>query len=98
MTLESNSRDVQTEFEGTEKMNRKTIFMAAGAAVLVPLGLFLQTFSASPLPKPNPYTGPLPPAKPPKELAVFSVMTGVNHRVARTAIAEAPCSKGGIFR
>src|SRR5262245_52075191 len=63
-------------------MNRKTISIAAAAAVLVPLGLFLHTFSPSPLPKPEPFTGPLPTATPPKEIAVFSVVTGVNHRVA----------------
>src|SRR5215467_6327236 len=63
-------------------MNRKPIFIGVGAAVLVPLGLFLHTFSASPLPKPAPYAGPLSTATPPRELAVFSVMTGVNHRVA----------------
>ena len=62
---------------------RKSIYIAVTAAVvLVPLALFLHTFSASPLPKPEPYMGPLPSATPPKELAVFSVVTGVNHRFA----------------
>lgn len=61
----------------------KSIYIAAAAAVvLVPLALFLRTFSASPLPKPEPYTGPLPSATPPKELALFAMVTGVNHRVA----------------
>jgi hypothetical protein len=50
------------------------------SAVLAPLAVFLHTFSASPLPKPEPYTGPLPSATPPQDLAVLSVMTGVNHR------------------
>src|SRR5215471_19079931 len=63
-------------------MNRKPIFIGVAAAVLIPIGLFLHTFSAAPLPEPDPYGGPLPTAKPPEELAVFSVMTGVNHRVA----------------
>ena len=63
-------------------MRPKSIYIAAAAAsVLVPLALFLHTFSASPLPKPEPYTGPLPSATPPPDLAVFSVVTGVNHRV-----------------
>jgi N-acyl homoserine lactone hydrolase len=60
-------------------MKNKTIYIAA--AVLVPLALFLRTFSASPLPKPEPYTGPVPSAVPPTDLAVFAVVTGVNHRV-----------------
>jgi glyoxylase-like metal-dependent hydrolase (beta-lactamase superfamily II) len=64
-------------------MNTKSLYIAAtGAAILVTLALFLHTLSASPLPKPDPYAGPLPIATPPKEVAVFSVMTGVNHRVA----------------
>ena len=62
----------------------RSIYIAVTATlVLVPLALLLQTFSPAPLPKPAPYAGPLPPpAKPPKELAVYSVVTGVNHRVA----------------
>jgi hypothetical protein len=50
-------------------------------AVLVPLALLVRTFLPAPLPKPEPYTGPLPSATPPKELAVFAVVTGVNHRI-----------------
>ena len=46
------------------------------------LALLLRTFSASPLPKPAPYTGSIPSGTPPQEMAVFSVVTGVNHRVA----------------
>jgi glyoxylase-like metal-dependent hydrolase (beta-lactamase superfamily II) len=64
-------------------MQRKHFYIAAAAAaVLIPLALFLHTFSASPLPMPPPYSGPLPSATPPKELAVFALVTGVNHRVA----------------
>jgi len=64
-------------------MKRKSIyFTAAAAAVVVPLGLLLHTFSPSPLPKPGPYVGPLPSATPPSEVAVFALVTGVNHRVA----------------
>ena len=63
-------------------MKHKGIYIAAAVVVLVPLGLLLRTFSASPLPMPKPYEGPLPSATPPAELAVFSVVTGVNHRNA----------------
>src|SRR5215472_4356746 len=64
-------------------MKTKTIyFAAAGTASVVPLALFLHTFSASPLPKPEPYAGPVRSATPPKEVSVFALMTGVNHRVA----------------
>jgi len=64
-------------------MKNKTIWIAGlVAAVLVPLALLLLTFTASPLPKADPYTGPLPSATPPKEMAVCALVTGVNHRVA----------------
>lgn len=64
-------------------MKEKSIYIAvAAAAILVPLALLLRTFSASPLAMPKPYEGPIPSAMPPKELAVFAVVTGVNHRVA----------------
>src|SRR5215471_18552647 len=64
-------------------MKKKSIDLAAAAvAVLVPLALFLRTFSASPMPKPEPYSGPVSSATPPKEMAVFALVTGVNHRVA----------------
>ena len=61
---------------------RSIYFAAAAAVVLIPLALFVRTFLASPLPMPQPYPGPLPSAAPPKELAVFALVTGVNHRVA----------------
>jgi N-acyl homoserine lactone hydrolase len=63
-------------------MKSKSIHIAAAAAVLVPLGLFLRTFSASPLPNPKPYMGSVPSATLPKEMAVVALVTGVNHRVA----------------
>ena len=65
-------------------MKTKRIYIAAAVAVvLVPLALLLHTFSPSPLPEPKPYAGPLPPlATPPKEMAVYAVVAGVNHRVA----------------
>jgi len=58
-----------------ELMKTNGIYVAAAAgAVLVPLALFLRTFSASTLPKPKPYVGPLPSATPPKEMAVFGTL------------------------
>lgn len=65
---------------------KKNIYIGAAVAALVlPLALFLRTFSPSPLPMPKPYAGPIPSAKPPKEIAVFALVTGVNHRVAAYA-------------
>ncbi|MGO9020120.1 MAG: MBL fold metallo-hydrolase [Syntrophobacteraceae bacterium] len=43
------------------------------------------------LPKPEPYLGPLPSATPPKEMAVFALVTGVTHRGAAFAY------RGGSF-
>src|SRR5215470_16497828 len=60
----------------------KSVYVAVAVVlVLVPLALFLQTFSPSPLPMPKPYAGPMPSAIPPKEIAVYSLVAGVNHRV-----------------
>jgi len=65
------------------RKKRKAIYIGAAAAVvLVAVELFLRTFSPSPLPQPVPYTGPVPTATPPKELAVYAIVTGVDHRVA----------------
>lgn len=75
-----------------QETNRLRIYFAAAAAVvLVAAAIFLQTFAASPLPMPAPYLGPLPSATPPKEIAVYAVFTGVNHRVAAFAY------RGGSF-
>jgi glyoxylase-like metal-dependent hydrolase (beta-lactamase superfamily II) len=62
--------------------NKRIFIAAASVLVLVPLALFLHTFSPSPLPEPKPYAGSLPSATSPKEMAVFALVTGVNHRVA----------------
>jgi hypothetical protein len=78
-------------------MKNRSIYIAA-VAVLTPLGLFLRTFSASPLPMPQPYTGPVPSAIPPKEMAVFALVTGVNHRVAAYGYRGARCSSGATFQ
>jgi glyoxylase-like metal-dependent hydrolase (beta-lactamase superfamily II) len=61
-------------------MTRKIIYIAA-AVFFVALALFLHTFSASPLPKPAPYMGPVPSANSPVGIGVFGLVTGVNHRV-----------------
>ena len=64
-------------------MGKKTFYiMLAGEAALLPHALFVHKFSPSPLPMPKPYAGPLPSATPPKEMAVYSLVAGVNHRVA----------------
>lgn len=55
---------------------------AAAAVLLVPPALLLHTFSPSPLPMPKPYAGPLPSATQPKGMAVYSLVAGMNHRVA----------------
>ena len=64
-------------------MRHKRSYAVTSAAVaLVALTLFLHTFSMSPLPMPKPYAGPIPSATPPSDMAVFSLVAGVNHRVA----------------
>jgi len=62
--------------------SKRVYIVVAAAAILVPLALFLHTFSASPLPEPKPYAGPLPSATPPKEMAIFALVAGVHHIVA----------------
>lgn len=65
-------------------MRKKKVYVIVAAALIVaPLALLLHTFSPEPLPMPKPYAGPMPPAAtPPKEMAVYSMIAGVNHRVA----------------
>jgi len=62
--------------------SKSVCIVVAAGAILIPAVLLLSTFWASPLPKPEPYAGPLPMATPPREMGVFAVVTGVNHRVA----------------
>ena len=62
--------------------NKRVYIVVVVVMIFAPLGLFLHTFSAAPLPMPQPYTGPLPSATPPKELAVFALVAGVHHTVA----------------
>jgi glyoxylase-like metal-dependent hydrolase (beta-lactamase superfamily II) len=71
------------------KVKMKNIVITAMA--LAPIVHFLRTFSASPLPQPQPFTGSLPSATPPPAMAVFALPTGVTHRVAAAAY------RGGSF-
>jgi len=74
-------------------MSKKTIYVAvcAGAIIVAALALVLRTFS----PAPKPCAGPLPlAATPPKEMAVYSLVAGVNHRVAAFDYRGAPYSSG----
>jgi len=63
-------------------LKKKRLYIVAAAVVLLLLALFVRTFLASPLPKPAPYAGPLPSATPPNDMAIYALITGVNHRVA----------------
>jgi N-acyl homoserine lactone hydrolase len=62
-----------------------------GVIGLLPAMLFARTFCSSPLPKPPPFSGPLPSASPPPTLALFQLPTGVTHRSAGFAY------RGGSF-
>lgn len=55
---------------------------ATVVSLLLGLGLFLANSAAWPLPAPAPFAGPLPPASPPAEMAVFQLPTGSTHRSA----------------
>src|SRR6516165_1307628 len=61
---------------------RRGLLAAVAATVFVLLAPLLQTFLPSPLPKPEPYMGPLPSATPPNEVAVFALVTGAHLCVA----------------
>ena len=68
-------------------MSLAVVVLLVGALAVV-----LSTFRASPLPEPVPLTGALPIARPPAEMAVFQLPTGVTHRNAAFAY------RGGSFR
>jgi N-acyl homoserine lactone hydrolase len=70
---------------------KKGLVVATGL-VAVLLLLFLSSFRAAPLPEPSPFTGSLPSASPPAEMAVFRLPTGAAHRTAGFAY------RGGSFR
>jgi glyoxylase-like metal-dependent hydrolase (beta-lactamase superfamily II) len=63
------------------RTRRRGLVVAALAldAVVV---LFLTTYCASPLPRPSPMEGALPPASPPPGMAAYKVPTGVIHHTA----------------
>ena len=63
---------------------RRALFVVL-AVVAVAVALLRQGFGAAPLPAPAPFDGPLPPASPPPDMAVFQVPTGVIHRSAAFA-------------
>lgn len=62
-------------------------WIAAGMALASQtlLLIFVDTYSASPLPAPAPLLDPLPPAFPPPGMAIYALPTGVNHRTAAFA-------------
>jgi glyoxylase-like metal-dependent hydrolase (beta-lactamase superfamily II) len=62
-------------------MTRKFI-TGAGAAFVVPVALFQHTFSASPLPKPDPYNCLCRQPRLQRSCLYSVVVTGVNYRVA----------------
>lgn len=66
--------------------------VALACALGAGLTLLAWSFTASPLPTPPPWTGALPRADPPPEMAVFALHTGVTHRSAAFAY------RGGSFR
>jgi glyoxylase-like metal-dependent hydrolase (beta-lactamase superfamily II) len=68
-------------------------YSLVGALVATALGIgaLLRTFSASPLPAPAPFAGPLPPSSPPAEMSIAALPTGMTHRSAAFAY------RGGSF-
>ena len=69
----------------------KKLLGSIGAVVLILLALFVASFRSSPLDEPQPFAGPLPPASPPAEMAIFRLPTGAAHRSAGFAY------RGGSF-
>lgn len=61
---------------------RRTGLAAAALLLDGALLAFLTSYCASPLPKPAPFSGSLPPASPPSEMAVYRIPTGVIHHTA----------------
>jgi glyoxylase-like metal-dependent hydrolase (beta-lactamase superfamily II) len=62
-------------------------WITGGIALMthIAFGLFLTTYSASPLPAPPLLADPLPPASPPACMTIFALPTGVNHRTSAFA-------------
>lgn len=65
---------------------------ALAVALALGIGLLAWSFSSSPLPPVAPWRGALPWARPPAQMAVFALPTGVTHRSAAFAY------RGGSFR
>jgi len=59
----------------------------------VPAHIFASTFAGT-----KSHAGPLPSATPPKEMAVFALVAGVNHRVAAFGYRGGHCSSDANFR
>jgi glyoxylase-like metal-dependent hydrolase (beta-lactamase superfamily II) len=75
---------------GAGRAWRRGLTALAGALALG-LSLFAWSFTSSPLPPVAPWRGALPEARPPAEMAVFALPTGVTHRSAAFAY------RGGSF-
>lgn len=71
---------------------KKKIVIAVALVFIVAFALFLNSFTSSPLPAPEIFTGDLPKAYPPAEMTLFALPTGVTHRSAGFAY------RGGSFR
>ena len=64
----------------------KRVGIVIGVTVVgVAVALLLRTFAAAPLPAPPPATDPLPEAKPPPQMAVYALPTGIVRRNAAWA-------------
>ena len=66
-------------------MAKKMLALAGTALLVLPLALFLRTYSPSPLPEPAPLLDVLPAAMPPEKMAVFQLPAGIIHRSAAAA-------------
>lgn len=74
------------------KARRKAVILALALAVsALGLGLLGATFTAAPLPAPPPLAGALPDARPPADMTLVRLPTGVTHRSAAVAY------RGGSF-
>ena len=80
-------------------MKRTWIYLATlGAVLLIPLVLFLRTFSPSPLPEPAPYSGLIPTATPPKDSRLRPGDRGKTIELRPSVIAGGRCSSSANFR
>src|SRR5262249_26490197 len=62
---------------------RRSRWIGAVALVMnLAVAVLLTTYGSSPLPRPAPLGGSLPPASPPAGMALFQLPTGVIHRTA----------------